>query len=369
MSSYRRKSKRLRSNTSPVNRDNQEERSRILTQIEALESEIVELQTKIDNERKKKQELVSPTNDIIQHLIQINDHALRSSINLKSEEEYRTSGFYLMKRKAQWPMLIRLSSFTKVQFSKVTNYLVTAADGHHIRHYILSGASYGLHFSVDFDADETESCIQTLRIKIGESIKAEIAKFVARNLFGFFKGFVQYAKLNYERTSLFDVLKGKYPDLIAYNDLTHGRNMSESTSDVGNKICPLLRFTLNSSPKHPDIIFLWRNKVSDKGEIFPELFYSFFKTLVGQVVTVELKNDLAITGALVSVDQFLNIKLDNIRVVDQQKYPHMMAVKNCFIRGSVVRYVQLPANAVDTALLQDAARREAQQPTPAPRMK
>jgi len=39
-----------------------------------------------------------------------------------------------------------------------------------------------------------------------------------------------------------------------------------------------------------------------------------------------------------------------------------LAVKNCFIRGSVVRYVQLPAPSVDTALLQDAARRERQQP-------
>ncbi|CAG8490535.1 652_t:CDS:2 [Funneliformis mosseae] len=88
-------------------------------------------------------------------------------------------------------------------------------------------------------------------------------------------------------------------------------------------------------------------------------------TLIGHQVTVELKNDLAITGILSSVDQFLNIKLDDIRVVDDTKYPHMMAVKNCFIRGSVVRYVQLPASAVDTALLQDAARREAQTPTTA----
>ncbi|KAI9142026.1 LSM2-like protein [Paraphysoderma sedebokerense] len=91
------------------------------------------------------------------------------------------------------------------------------------------------------------------------------------------------------------------------------------------------------------------------------LFYSFFKTLVGQIVTVELKNDLAIQGTLVSVDQFLNIKLDDISVVDEKRYPHMISVKNCFIRGSVVRYVQLPAAAVDTALLQDAARREAAQ--------
>ncbi|ORX62318.1 U6 snRNA-associated Sm-like protein LSm2 [Hesseltinella vesiculosa] len=94
------------------------------------------------------------------------------------------------------------------------------------------------------------------------------------------------------------------------------------------------------------------------------LFYSFFKTLVDQRVTVELKNDLAVTGVLKSVDQYLNIKLDDITVIDQDRYPHMIAVKNCFIRGSVVRYVQLPSQAVDTALLQDAARREAQTPNP-----
>ncbi|KAI8365478.1 hypothetical protein EDC96DRAFT_509868 [Choanephora cucurbitarum] len=95
------------------------------------------------------------------------------------------------------------------------------------------------------------------------------------------------------------------------------------------------------------------------------LFYSFFKTLVDQQVTVELKNDLAITGILKSVDQFLNIRLDDIKVVDEERYPHMISVKNCFIRGSVVRYVQLPPQAIDTALLQDAARREAAQPSTA----
>lgn len=37
----------------------------------------------------------------------------------------------------------------------------------------------------------------------------------------------------------------------------------------------------------------------------------------------------------------------------------MLSVKNCFIRGSVVRYVQLPVDDVDVTLLQDAARKEA----------
>ncbi|KAL2266633.1 hypothetical protein VTJ83DRAFT_5985 [Remersonia thermophila] len=89
------------------------------------------------------------------------------------------------------------------------------------------------------------------------------------------------------------------------------------------------------------------------------LFFSFFKTLIDHEVTVELKNDIQIRGVLKSVDQYLNIKLDNIQVIEEIKYPHMSAVKNVFIRGSVVRYVHLPANAVDIPLLEDATRREA----------
>lgn len=67
----------------------------------------------------------------------------------------------------------------------------------------------------------------------------------------------------------------------------------------------------------------------------------------------------SICGTLHSVDQYLNIKLTDISVTDPDKYPHMLSVKNCFIRGSVVRYVQLPGDEVDTQLLQDAARKEA----------
>lgn len=84
---------------------------------------------------------------------------------------------------------------------------------------------------------------------------------------------------------------------------------------------------------------------------------SFFKTLIDQEVTVELKNDIKITGTLKSVDQYLNIKLEGVSVHEELRYPHLSAVRNVFIRGSVVRYVHLPSNAVDVTLLEDAARR------------
>ncbi|CAO4378799.1 hypothetical protein L5515_007292 [Caenorhabditis briggsae] len=88
------------------------------------------------------------------------------------------------------------------------------------------------------------------------------------------------------------------------------------------------------------------------------LFFSFFKSLVGKDVVIELKNDLSICGTLHSVDQYLNMKLTDITVSDPERFPHMVSVKNCFIRGSVVRYVQLPSDQVDTQLLADSCRKE-----------
>uniref|UniRef100_A0A6P7GWU2 U6 snRNA-associated Sm-like protein LSm2 n=1 Tax=Diabrotica virgifera virgifera TaxID=50390 RepID=A0A6P7GWU2_DIAVI len=66
------------------------------------------------------------------------------------------------------------------------------------------------------------------------------------------------------------------------------------------------------------------------------LFYSFFKSLVGKDVVVELKNDLSICGTLHSVDQYLNIKLTDISVTDTDKYPHMVS--------SLLKFVFLTLN-------------------------
>lgn len=41
---------------------------------------------------------------------------------------------------------------------------------------------------------------------------------------------------------------------------------------------------------------------------------------------MELKNDIQLKGTLKSVDQYLNIKLDDISVVEELKYPHMVRI-------------------------------------------
>ena len=58
------------------------------------------------------------------------------------------------------------------------------------------------------------------------------------------------------------------------------------------------------------------------------IFFSFFKTLVGKEVAVELKNDVVMTGILQSVDQYLNIKLSHVSVVDSEKHPQL--VRACY---------------------------------------
>eukprot|EP01060_Flectonema_neradi_P012656 TRINITY_DN19418_c0_g1_i1.p1 TRINITY_DN19418_c0_g1~~TRINITY_DN19418_c0_g1_i1.p1 ORF type:complete len:102 (+),score=23.81 TRINITY_DN19418_c0_g1_i1:193-498(+) len=93
------------------------------------------------------------------------------------------------------------------------------------------------------------------------------------------------------------------------------------------------------------------------------LFYSFFKTLEKKQnveIIVELKNDLVVRGVLQSVDQYLNVKLQNLQV-DLKKYPQMAAVKTCFIRGSTIRFMQLPPGEVDKDILIEATKREQQQ--------
>lgn len=45
---------------------------------------------------------------------------------------------------------------------------------------------------------------------------------------------------------------------------------------------------------------------------------------MGKEIAVELKNDVAVMGTLHSVDQYLNIKLLNVSVVEGEKFPQLV---------------------------------------------
>ena len=73
---------------------------------------------------------------------------------------------------------------------------------------------------------------------------------------------------------------------------------------------------------------------------------------------MEVKNDLVMMVTLHSVNQYLNVKLTIVTVVDSNKCLQLLMLEDCYIQGRLVRYIQLPPKEVDTELLQDAARKE-----------
>ncbi|KAL0229040.1 hypothetical protein GEMRC1_013660 [Eukaryota sp. GEM-RC1] len=87
------------------------------------------------------------------------------------------------------------------------------------------------------------------------------------------------------------------------------------------------------------------------------VFYSLLKALVGQPLSIELKNGICLSGCLTSVDQFLNLRLSDLSVENCEKTPLLSSMKSVFVRGSVVQYVHLPKDSVDLKLLEDATRR------------
>lgn len=68
-----------------------------------------------------------------------------------------------------------------------------------------------------------------------------------------------------------------------------------------------------------------------------QLFYSFFKTLIGKEIAVELKNDVALMGTLHSVDQYLNIKLLSVSVVEGDKFPQLVRAASGRVSSACVK--------------------------------
>ena len=71
-------------------------------------------------------------------------------------------------------------------------------------------------------------------------------------------------------------------------------------------------------------------------------------------IVVELKNGIEIEGTLDYVDDNLNFNLTNINIKNEKRFPQLTNMKTMFVRGSTIRYIQVPPQEVDTELLNDA---------------
>ncbi|RPB09929.1 LSM2-like protein [Morchella conica CCBAS932] len=88
-------------------------------------------------------------------------------------------------------------------------------------------------------------------------------------------------------------------------------------------------------------------------------FFSLFKTLINFEVTVELKDGMIFRGILASIDSYFNVTLKGITIVNAAGNEAVLyALNSIFLRGNSLRYIHLPADAVDTVALQDATRVE-----------
>ncbi|CAO2176444.1 unnamed protein product, partial [Urochloa humidicola] len=96
--------------------------------------------------------------------------------------------------------------------------------------------------------------------------------------------------------------------------------------------------------------------------------YFHFSSISGSVAEVSY----AVQLKALNIDRSLvqNSVLGSLMVSSVRKYRttpqicpwknlYLLSVRNCFIRGSVVRYVLLPQDGVDIDILHDATRREA----------
>lgn len=83
------------------------------------------------------------------------------------------------------------------------------------------------------------------------------------------------------------------------------------------------------------------------------IFALFFQKYVNKKIKIELKNGMIFTGILVSTDAFLNFKLKQIEIEDQEKYPGLNQIELISIRGSSVKTIQVDKNddLIDSLLL------------------
>ncbi|CAG8664983.1 17326_t:CDS:2 [Gigaspora margarita] len=170
-----------------------------------LQEEISILEDRLVQVRKNKKRVSTDIN-LTERLINVNDQSLLSTKPCKNVDQNIDQVIN---------QITQLRSYTKIHFTQVTNHVKILSTGEHIRHYIMTGDSRGLGFNLEFDVIEPDLCIQNLKIKIEPFIRREIGYFIENmekdaNLLTFFKGFIEYARLNDQRELFFNAMKQKF---------------------------------------------------------------------------------------------------------------------------------------------------------------
>ncbi|KAI5172354.1 U6 snRNA-associated Sm-like protein LSm2 [Nematocida sp. LUAm3] len=87
--------------------------------------------------------------------------------------------------------------------------------------------------------------------------------------------------------------------------------------------------------------------------------YSMFKSLIDKRVDILLKNDVSLSGKLVDVDTYSNIKLSNIKI---EAHPDDLFIPyknqdNLFLRGSGIKLLWINESDLHMDRLEDSVRK------------
>ena len=73
---------------------------------------------------------------------------------------------------------------------------------------------------------------------------------------------------------------------------------------------------------------------------------SLLKTAINSPILIELKSGETYNGTLASADPFMNINLTDV-IVTNRTGDRFWSLKECYVRGSCVKYMRVPEEVVD----------------------
>ncbi|PKY23388.1 centromere protein P [Rhizophagus irregularis DAOM 181602=DAOM 197198] len=309
--------------------NSQKEKHNLLLQIRKTKIEIEELQRNIKNTNQICQEnepsLIPNQDALIDKLLSINDQSLLMSVgtSLQVEQLYENNTTDNNDNSLRAKNIERLVNFTKINFLKVYNNL-TVTDGDRIRYYNYMGNSYDINFFIEFEVNETNLVIRRLKIKLDSGVKREMGKFIEnverdRNLLIFFKGFIEYARLNHQRKLLFGVLKRKYPTLTLPSLHTHNSFTQDSCLCVD--VHSSLRFS-EKSKIGPELILSWNLNITSSGHVLldvemharmPHQWTLLDEKHVINQIPSNFQNLVEVKGIQSAIEMIVKTKIQNIQ--------------------------------------------------------
>ncbi|KAF9984767.1 hypothetical protein BGZ65_012648, partial [Modicella reniformis] len=222
------------------------EKSRILEQLRHMTTEVDQLESRLQAVKRRRaraansavQKLQDAQQTEAQEMRQIlsSVHHLRLSDQSKKRGDPDRTPLTTLSTQAlsniDVDMIRRLQTYTNITFTSIQNHLFITEDDTKARRYHLVGVCFQLDFKVEFTVREPSLDLEDIHVELPLSVQKELGTFVSRVqneslLLPFFRTFVQYAQMDYDRQSAMNNLAKRFPQLVKSNHSI--RRLSKAT--------------------------------------------------------------------------------------------------------------------------------------------